>query len=120
MVAVIVVVVVMIKVLAWAAAIIDLVVAVGVLVNGVLVDVEIIAVGDTVIVLKFSFPVSYSVDVPSDVAVGLLTVEMAGVILGVLPGIGVEVLADVSANAFAVVTTAVEFLVSPSSEDFSC
>ena len=44
---------------------------------------------------------------------------LAAVMLVGLPGIGVEVLADVSANAFAVAITALEFPVSTPLEEFS-
>ena len=100
---VIAVVVVVVKVLARAAAVIDMVVVVEVWLNDVWVDVEIIVVCPIVIVLKFALSVSYSaVDVPSGVAV---MDALAGVMLGVVNGIGIEVLADVNANAFAVVMT---------------
>ena len=49
------------------------------------------------------------VDVPSDVDVGLLMDEKTGVMLDVLPVIGIEVLTDVSAKNFAVVITALDF-----------
>ena len=74
----------------------------------VLADVEIIAVGVIVIVLKFALPVSYSADVSSSDVMDML----AGVMLGALTGIDVEVLSDVRANAFAIVITALEFPVS--------
>ena len=86
----------------------------------VLADVEIILVGVIVIVLKFALPVSYSVDVPSsDVSVDLFMDALASVMLAVLTGIGIGMLADVSANAFAVAMTALEFPVSTPLEEFS-
>ena len=48
-------------------------------------------------------------DMSSDVAVGL---SMGALKLDLLSGIGIGVVADVSANAFPVVMTALEFLVS--------
>ena len=94
-----------------------MVVVVKVLVIGVLSDVEIIVMGVIVNILKFDLPVSYSVDVSSNVAVDLC---MDAVILAVLPGIGIEALAAMSTNAFAVVITALEFPVSTPLEEFSC
>ena len=110
--AVIVVVVVVVKVLVWAAAVINMVVVVEVLA----LNVEVIVVGGIVRVLSFDFPVSYSVDVPSDVAVGLFVDALTH---GVLSGISIEVLADVSANAFTVIMTALECPVSTPLEGFS-
>ena len=81
-----------------------------------LVDVEFIVVTTVVIVLKFVLAVSCSADVSSDVAVDLF---MDAVMLAVLPGIGTEALADTSANAVAVVITALEFPMSTPLEDFS-
>ena len=107
--AIVVVVVVVIKVLVWAEAIGNMVVVVGVLGIGVLADVEIIMAGVAVIVLKFALPVSYSVDVPSDVAVDLFMDGLADVMLCVLNGISIEVLADVSVNTFGVVMTTLAF-----------
>ena len=40
------------------------------------------------------------------------------VMFGVLPAIGIEVFADVNANAFAVIVTALEFPVSTPLEEF--
>ena len=121
MVAVIVVVVVAeVKVLVWAVAIMDMVVVVEVLVIDVLADVEIIVVGAIVIVLKFALLVSYCVDVPSsEVDVDLFIDALAGAILGVLPGFGIEALADVNAIAFAVVMTALEFPMPTTLEEFA-
>ena len=109
MVEVIVVVIVVVRVLVRAAAIIDMVAVVEVLVIDVLVDVEIIVAGVIVIVLKFVLPVSYSVDVTSGVVLDLFADGLAGVMFSVLPGIGIEVLADVNTNAFAVTMTALKF-----------
>ena len=88
----IVAVVAVVRVLVWAAAIIDTVLLVKVLVIDVLADVEIIVVGVMVIV---------DVDLFMDAS--------AGVMLGGLTEIGNEVLPDVSANAFAVAMAASEF-----------
>ena len=120
---VIVVGVAVVKVLAWPESIINIFAVFEVLiidVLAVLADVEIIVVGAIVIVVKFVLPVSYSVNVSSSgVTVGLFMDALAGSMLGVLTGIGVEVLSDVSTNAFAVVITALEFPVSTPLEEFS-
>ena len=77
----------MVKVPVWAVAIIDMTGMVEALVIDVLlVDGEIIEVAVVVVVLKFAFSVSYSVDVPAD-----MTVERF-----------MDVLTDVNANAIAV------------------
>ena len=93
----------------WAAAIIDMVEAPGVLIIGVLVDV-------IVIVLEFDFPVSYSLDVPLDVTADLF---MDSLILDVPPGIGIEVLANANTNVFAGVMTALGIPVSTALEELS-
>ena len=109
---------VVVKVLVCATAMMNMGVVVEVLVINAFSDVEIIVVGVILNVLKPTLTVSYSsVDVSSDVDVDL---SMGALMLDLLSGIVFEVLADVSANAFAVVMNAFEFLVSPSSEDFSC
>ena len=110
------VIVVVVKVLVWDVAIIDMVVVVEVLVIDEWADVEIIVVGVIVNVLKFALAVSYSADTPSDMAVDLF---MDALMFGVLPGIGVEVLADGGASIFAVVMTALAFLVPTPLEDFT-
>ena len=85
----------------------------------VLADVEIIVVGVIAIVLKFTLPVSYSVDVSSsDADVDLLIDALAAVILVGLTGIGIGMLADLNANVFTVVKTALEFPVSTPLEGF--
>ena len=110
-----VVVVVVVKVLVWVEAIVNMAAVVEVIVIDVLVDV-----GDIVMVLKFAFPVSYSVDVSSSgVAVDLFMDELTDVTIAALAGIGIDVLADVSANAFTVVMTALEFPVSTPLEEIS-
>ena len=120
MVSLIVVVVVVLNVLVCDAAIIDMVVVVGVLVIDVLADMEIIVVGAIMIVLRFAVPLSYSVNVSSSGMVDDLSMDvLAGSMLGALTGIDVGVLSDVSANAFAVVMTALEFPVSTPLEGFS-
>ena len=101
-----------VKTLVWAAAMFNMVAVVEALVIDVLAGVEIIVVDIIVNVLKFALPVPYSVDASSDVAVDLL-------MLGVLPGIGIAVLADVNANAFTVAMTALEFPVSTPLENCS-
>ena len=99
-------VIVVVRVLVWAAAVINMVVVVEVLLSDVLADLEIIVVGVIVIVFKFALSVSYSIEVPSGVVVGLLTDALAGAILGDLSGIDV---ADVSALEFPVPTPLEEF-----------
>ena len=97
------------------AAIINVVVEVSV------IDVEISMVVVIVIVLNFALSASCSVDVPSsEVDVDLFIDALAGTILGVLPGLGIEALADVNAIAFAVVMTALEFPMPTTLEEFSC
>ena len=55
----------------------------------------------------------------SDVAVDLFVDALAAVMIAVLTGIGIEMLSNVAANAFAVVMTALEFPVSTPSKEFS-
>ena len=118
-VAAIVVVIVVVRVLVWAAEISNVVVVVEVLVNDV-DGVANILVGAIVIALKFVLPTSCSVDMSSsDVVVDLFMDALAGVMFAVLTGIWIDVLADVSANAFAVAVTALEFPVSTPLEGFS-
>ena len=76
-------------------------------------------VGILVSVIVIVLPVLYSLDVSSEAAADLLMGALAEAILGVLTGIGVEVLADVSANAFVVAMPALEFPMSTSLEEFS-
>ena len=110
---------VVVKLLVWTAAVIDIVVVVGVLVIGVCIEVKLIVVGVIVIFLKCALPVSYSVDaITSNVDVDFFVDLLTDIMLVVLPGIGVEVLADVNANAFTVVTV-LEFPVSTPLEGFS-
>ena len=90
--------VVVVKVSVWDVTISNMVVVTVVLVIGVLVGVEFIEVGVAVIILKFALPVSYSVDMSSDVAVGLFMDVLTGVIICALDRIDIELLAD----AFAV------------------
>ena len=117
---VLVVVVVVTKVLLRATAIIDMVVTVELLLVDSLTEVDIIAVGGIVTVLKFALlVVPYSVDVSSGVPIGVFMDTLAGVMPGVLTGIGVEVLPDVNANAFAVAMTALDFPVSSPLDPFS-
>ena len=85
----------------------------------VLVTAEIIVVGVNVNVLKSALEVLSSVDVSSDVTVDLFMDAAAGAMLVVLSGIGIEVLSDVSASAFAVFMTASEFPVSTPLGEFS-
>ena len=101
LVAVIAVAVVMLKMLVWVAATINmvLVVVVKVLVIDVLVNAEFI-VAVRVFILKFDLTVSYSV---RDSFIDTL----AGALLRCLPGIGIEVFAGVNTNAVEVVTALV-------------
>ena len=101
---VIVVVVVVLKVLVRAAAVIAMVVVVEVLVINMLGDAEIVVVGVIAIAL-------YAADVPSD--------ALTGVILIGLPGIDAEVFVDANTNAF-VVATVLEFPVSIRLGGFNC
>ena len=111
MVSVIMVLGVVVKVLVRAAEAINMVVIVEVLTIDLLADVEIMVVG--AIVIAFKFDLAYSV---ADMDVDLFMGALAGAMLGDLPGIDV---ADVSANAFAVAITALEFPVPTPLEEFS-
>ena len=117
---VIVVVVLVVKVLVWVEAIVNMVVVVEVLGIGVLADVGDIVMGVIVSVLKFALPVSNSSDVigvrSSGMAVDLSMDALTGVMIGVLAGNGIGVLTGFTANAFAVVMSALEFPVSTSLE----
>ena len=105
--------VVVTKVLVWTAAIVNMVVEVEALVidlcAGVVVDtlhgVDIIVMPAIVSDSELAGPISYFVDVLSDMVVDafVLTCVMAFV-----PDIGVEVLADANANIFAFLVTALE------------
>ena len=71
----------------------------------VMIVAVIIVVGVIVIVLKFVFPVSYSVSVSSSgVAVDLFMDALADVTIAVLAGIGMDVLAVMTALEFPVST----------------
>ena len=115
-----VIVVAVVKVLVWAAAVIDMGAVVEVLAINVLADVELIAGGAIVIVLKFVLPIPYSVDAPwSDADVDSSMDPLTEATLGALAGIGIAVLADASANILAVAMTALEFPVSAPLEECS-
>ena len=114
---VVVVVVVVVKVPVWAAWIFDMVVVVEVLSIGVLADVEIIVAGVIAIVLKFAFTVSYSFGAPSGVGVDLFMMDASA---GVMSGIGMELLAGATANAFTGIIAAVGCPVSTELEGLSC
>ena len=116
MVSAIAVVLVLVKVPVCPAAINNMEVVVEVLVANVsaLIDVGFIVVAAIAIVLKFGLTVSYSEDVSSD----LFMDALADVMPRVLTGISIEVLVDVNANAFEVVT-ALAFTVSTTLEGFS-
>ena len=107
------------KVLVWAEAIGDMVVVVEVLVIDVLTDVEIIVAGVIVIDWKFALSVSYSVDMSSsDVVIDLFVDALVGMMIGILTGIGIESLADMNANTFGAVMTALELPVPTPLEEF--
>ena len=89
------------------------------LVIAVLADVGLIVVRDIVIPLKLVVSVSYNVGVPAARDFDLLMDAATGAMLGVLPEVGIEMLADVNANAFAVLITAFEFPVSTPLEELS-
>ena len=111
---VIAVVVVVVKVLARAAAVIDMAVVVEILLNdvgagvviGTLTGVEIIVVGAVVSALKFVVPIPYFVGTLSAVVAGASTDALACVIMGFVTGIDVEVLADANVNVFKSLITA--------------
>ena len=90
-----------VAVLVWDAAMVGMVVVVS--------DEENVVVSVIENVLKLVLIVSYSVVVPSDVAVGFCMAALAALLLGVLPGFAIEAFADVNANVLAVVVTASEF-----------
>ena len=89
---------VVVRVLVRAAAAINMVVVVKVPAIDLLTNVEIMVVGAIVVALKFVLACSVA-DMDVDLSMG----ASAGARIGVLPGLGIEVLADVSANAFEVV-----------------
>ena len=108
--------VVVIKVLLWDAAIVNRVAIVEVLVIDELTNVGIIVVGAIVIALTFVVPVSYAV---GDVAGKLFMDALTDAMLDVLTKIGSDVLAGASVNVCAVAVIAVEFRACPSLEEFS-
>ena len=108
-----------VKVLVRDAAIIKMAAVVEVLFIVLLTGVEIVVAGVIRVDLKSVVPVSYSVDMPSASAVDLFMVELAITMLCVLLGIGIEVLADVNANASVLVMTALDSPVPTLLEEFS-
>ena len=57
----------------------------------------------------------------SDVAVGMcVDVLLISGIIGVLTGVGVDVLAEVNTNVLAGVVTTLEFVISEPFKEFSC
>ena len=78
-----------------------------------LAGVEIIVGAVAVISLGFAVPISYFVDVLSDMVV-------ACVITGFVPGIGVEMLADANVNVFAFLMTVLEFAAPTPLREFGC
>ena len=109
-------VVVVVKLLVWAASTTNTVVVVEAFVIDLLVDVRIIMRGVIVIALKSSFPVSYSVDVSWEAIADLSGGILSGVMLRALFGIGVEMLPDV----ITVTITALECPMSTLLEECSC
>ena len=89
-----------------------------VLVIDVLADVEIILADAIVMVLMSVLKVSYAVDVTSCAAFDFFVEAW---VLDVLTGIGIALLllADMNANAIAVVMTALEFPVPTPLDEFS-
>ena len=96
----------------------------------VLGDVESVVVDVVVTALEFAVPVSYFVDILSNVMTGVLFDAFAGGPIGAVPGIsfgfgvrvgvGVNMLTEMNAEAFVVVITVVEIVTEVSSKDFSC
>ena len=109
------------KVLVRDAAIMNMAAVVEVLFIVLLTGMEIVVVGVIRVDLKSAVSVSYSVDMPSALAVDLSMVALAITMLGVLLGIGIAVLADVNANAnaFVLVMTALDSPVPTPLEEFS-
>ena len=108
MVAAIVVAIVVVRVLLWDTAIIDIVVVDKVLFTGVWADVMIAS--------EFAVTVSYFGDVLSGMVVGAVTDAM----MDFVSDIGVEVLADANVNVFASLMTALEFAVPKPLGGFRC
>ena len=115
---VIVVLTVVIKVLVCDVETFDIAAVVEVLAIDMLTDLEIIVVVVIVIVLKFVLSGSCFVNVPSNIFVVLFTDVLTSTMLGILLGIGIEVLANVN-NAFTVVMTALGLPVSTPLGGFS-
>ena len=119
--AVVVALVVVAKVLVWAATAIGAVIVVlEDLAMDLLAGVDVIIVCMIEIFLTFVSTVPSSVDVPSDVAVDLSMNAWPATTLGVLAGLSVKVLSGVSANAFGAAMIASEFFVPTILDAFSC
>ena len=88
--------------------------------GGIISMVSVVEVLVIVFVWKSALPVSCSVDIPSGVDADLFMDEEAATMRGVITRIVIEVFTDVSANAFAVIVTALEFPVSTPLEGFGC
>ena len=86
--------------------------------GGIISMVSVVEVLVIVFVWKSALPVSCSVDMPSGVDADLFMDEEAATMRGVITRIVIEVFTDVSANAFAVIVTALEFPVSTLLEGF--
>ena len=77
-------------------------------------------VAAVVIALECAVPIPYFLDVLSGMLVGMWIDALAGVIMGFVSGIGVEMLAGLNGNVFASPMTALEFDVPKRLEEFSC
>ena len=73
---------------------------------GMFTEVCMIVVRAAVIALKVVVPVSFTIDLRSDVTIDAL----AGTVIGVAPDIGVHVLACADANMWEATVTALEFI----------
>ena len=110
--AAIVVVVVVVSGLVWTASVIGIVVIVEV----VLIDAR----AEVIIFWLFALSVSNFGGVLSSMLVDALIDAVAGVIMGMVSDIGVEVLPDATVNVFTFLMTALDFAVSKPLEDSSC
>ena len=81
-----------------------------------MVDPDIVVVAAVAIVLESVVAVSCSADVLSDVVADSLT----GALSGFVPGDGVNVLADVSANIFAAMMTDLDLALPTPLEELDC
>ena len=120
--------IVVVKVLVLAVAVIKTVVGLDVLVVDVradlvrdtLADMEIIVLPTVVFVSEFVASERYSADVLSDEVTDELVNALGDIIRSFVSDIGVEVLADVNANIFEAVMTALELAPSTPLEECKC